>query len=810
MDIVCVKNGNLVILGDINVHFDDKDHFETKKMLKLLSIHGCRQHVNEPTHKNGHIIDWVVSRESDNGVQNALVKDLQMSDHQLVIVNLSTIKASLPVVSIPCRNLKKIDMSAFRHDLECSVRLANLYNTELVRLLDVHAPEKLKTIPQRQQSHWLFTPEVAIAKSNRRKAERRWRKSNLEVHRQIYVDARNIVTKTVASAKQSVFNDKILESKSNPKELYNTMFALLGKKRDCSLPHGDDPTMIARSFSDFFHDKIEDIRTQLQQSNDSAAFLSNQTMFTHKTFDNFTSFSESDIMALLKELKPTFCTLDPIPTKIVLENIDILLPTITMLVNSSLESGLMPMTFKRAVVKPLLKKSGLDEDTLKNYRPVSNLPFMSKLIEKAVFKRLSAHVSDNALYEPFQSAYRQRHSTETALLCVLNNIREAVDRGNVSLLLLLDLSAAFDTIDHHLLMSQLSSVFGLQGTVWNWFHSYLSDRHQSVYINGTLSEPVNLVCGVPQGSILGPVLFTLYTQPLGSVIDQHNIMRHFYADDTQLVISFEPSTCTARLATSQLNMCYIDIKEWMTTNMLKLNDEKTEALLVGPANRRAKTDLCDITAGNSQIKLSTVVKNLGVYLDNELTMDKHVSYICKVCYFQLRNIGSIRRYITKEAAIMLVRALITSRLDYCNSLLIGASKELIQRLQVVQNTAARIISLCAKREHITPVLHDLHWLPIVQRITFKTLCLTYQCVSGTAPAYLSDLVQPYIPGRSLRSANLNLLKVPKVNSKTYGHKTFSFTAATEWNNLPNEIRNSSTLEIFKSNLKFYLFQIAYP
>jgi hypothetical protein len=819
MNIVCVKSGNLVLIGDINVHFDNRDHPDTKKMLQLLSLHSCQQHVSEPTHKNGHTIDWVVTRESENCVQNVLVKDLQMSDHYLVTVNLSATKPSPITVSTPCRNIKKIDESAFRQDLEQSrlitsppsdcEDLADLYNAELTRLLDKHAPEKLKSIHQRPKSTWLFTPDVAKAKADRRKAERQWRKSNLEVHRQIYVNARNTVSKIIAGAKQSFFNNKILESTSNPKQLYSTMFDLMGKKKDSSLPSGEDPALIAQSFSDFFQSKIVDIRTQLHQSQNTTVPHDDHPVFNGKGLDYFLQFSENDVLTLLNELKPTFCTLDPIPTKLVLKYTDLLLPSITMMVNSGLMSGTMPASFKRAIVKPLLKKNGLDHDILNNYRPVSNLPFMSKLVEKAVLKRLSVHLRKCDLYEPFQSAYRQYHSTETALLRVVNDIRSAVDKGNVSLLLLLDLSAAFDTIDHQILLSQLRHTFGLDGPVWNWFESYLSERYQSVCVNGSFSEPIKLTCGVPQGSILGPVLFTLYTRQLGQKIENHNIQRHFYADDTQLINSFIPSVSAASMATDQLNDCCSDIKSWMTLNMLKLNDDKTEAMLVGPVIRRAKSDLTCITVGTSQINLSPVVKDLGVMLDNELTMEKHVNHLCKVCSYQLRNIGCIRRYITKEATIMLILALISSRLDYCNSLLIGAPKQLIHKLQIVQNTAARIISLRRKYDHITPVLQNLHWLPIEQRITFKILCLTYQCVSGTAPAYLTELVQPYSPGRSLRSVNQMLLNVPKVNSTTYGHKTFAYAAPTEWNNLPLSLKNSASLDIFKSQLKTTLFKRAY-
>ncbi|XP_046566282.1 piggyBac transposable element-derived protein 3-like [Haliotis rubra] len=206
------------------------------------------------------------------------------------------------------------------------------------------------------------------------------------------------------------------------------------------------------------------------------------------------------------------------------------------------------------------KKPDLDTEHLKNYRPVSNLPFLSKLIERAVAERLSQHLTLHNLYDPLQSAYRPRHSTETALLKVVNDLRCAIDSGNVALLVLLDLSAAFDTIDHQRLLQRLQDDFGVQGSALNWFSSYLSQRSQCVYIDGQFSDSVHLNCGVPQGSVLGPILFTLYTKELGQVIDQHKLPRHLYADDTQLIKIFRPIASIAEAASADVTNCCTQIK----------------------------------------------------------------------------------------------------------------------------------------------------------------------------------------------------------------------------------------------------------
>ena len=203
------------------------------------------------------------------------------------------------------------------------------------------------------------------------------------------------------------------------------------------------------------------------------------------------------------------------------------------------------------------------------YRPISNLPFLSKILEKVVLHKLLSHLLENNLSNPFQSAYRAGCSTETVLLRIVNDIPSALDNDNISVLLL-DLSAAFDTLDHQILLSRLNSVFGIQSTALQWFHSYLPDRYQSTSVNNSSSSPSQLMYGVPQGSVLGPILFVLYTTPLSDIIANHSVNHQLFADDTQLQKSAPLNEVTN--LTKELNVCTDNIKTWMTENQLKLND----------------------------------------------------------------------------------------------------------------------------------------------------------------------------------------------------------------------------------------------
>ncbi|KAK7102244.1 hypothetical protein V1264_020489 [Littorina saxatilis] len=217
-----------------------------------------------------------------------------------------------------------------------------------------------------------------------------------------------------------------------------------------------------------------------------------------------------------------------------------------------------------------------------------------------------------------------------------------------------------------------------------------------------------------------------------------------------------------------------------------------------------------ITIGNAVVPFSVLVKNLGVTLDSHLTMNAQVQNITRAVNFELRRIGSIRHYLSKEAALTLVSAFILSRLDYCNALLYGCPQYLLNRLQKLQNNAARLVLRVRKSEHISPHLQALHWLPIESRIKYKIACLSYGALTQTGPAYLTDMTQTYTPGRTLRSsADTSILSTPRVNTKSFGERSFSVSAPLVWNSLPVTLRHSASSGSFRTGLKTHLFSLAY-
>ena len=270
----------------------------------------------------------------------------------------------------------------------------------------------------------------------------------------------------------------------------------------------------------------------------------------------------------------------------------------------------------------------LVNNDLNNYRPVSNLFFIAKILEKLVLSQVSSYLNSHNLCNTCQSAYRPGHSIDTALLKVVNDLFLSLNKGNISVLALLDFSSAFDTIDHHILVHRLHTDFGFTDTVLQWFSSYLTDRTHYVSLSNHRSAFTPVHSGVPQGSVHGPMLFTMYINPLSAIIDSHSIIHHSFADDLQLHMSAPPDRISELLHSMQSFIG--DVKAWATANMLRLNDNKTELMLVTHKRTKHLHNLpTSITIGNAQFPLKQSVMNLGLSLDCHLTMNAHISNIAR-------------------------------------------------------------------------------------------------------------------------------------------------------------------------------------
>ena len=378
----------------------------------------------------------------------------------------------------------------------------------------------------------------------------------------------------------------------------------------------------------------------------------------------FNTVTLSNIRSIVGRVKRTYCRSDPFPISDVIEcaDIDNLLQVYLVIVNLSILARIFPESEKHAILKPVLKGS-LDPQSLSSYRPISNLSFVSKVIENVILDQLMQFLKVTRVFPDNQSAYRKLYSTETALCSVVNDLLIMLDEGKCGILILLDLSAAFDTVVHSLLLKDLKAI-GIEGEALDYLKSFLINRTYCVQIEESFSRTKVLTRRVPQGSVLGPILFCIYTIELMYLMENHGVRFQLFADDTQFYLSLGNVEDTER----KINNVMIDIKRWMNSKQLKLNDSKTKCLIVGKKHDLRRLDIANLKVLENEFEVTSPIKNLGIVFDCSLSFNEQINRVVKTVGYHLRNIAFLKKYLDDKTVKMLIHNYVISRLDYCNVL----------------------------------------------------------------------------------------------------------------------------------------------
>ena len=704
------------------------------------------------------------------------------------------------------RNWSAFDRAAFERDLaasELSVSsstdvdwLYSQYDNCITAILDEHAPLKRSVIRNRPYALW-FDNECTLAKREVRKLETILRRTESPI---CYRDWRTRMAgyrKLLYTKQQSFWSTRISAAAGNSRQLWKSLKPLFKP------PTSNEHVFPADTFAQYFKDKVDLVR-----SGSAGSPIPPVMVPATEHLSTFKHVTAEDVSQLLRRCPARQSSLDPLPTWLIKEAADTMSPILAKMINASLLSSTFPGNHKHAVVTPIVKKMGLDAAELANYRPISNLTFASKLLERTVAGQIREYLDEHDLFPPLQSAYRPKHSTETALLKVLDDAYVAADDGKVMLVVLLDFSAAFDTVDHDIAMSKLHEGFGFDGMVEDWFRSYLEDRSFVVKIGEMTSSTIKLDCSFPQGSTLGPLLYVLYAAELKEVAERHDVFFHGFADDSQLGKSMR----LTELRTGKQAMidCVMDIKRWSHSHRLKLNAAKSEVIWIGTSQQLSRLSDADkelVFPDGTRLSASTSVRNLGVQIDEKLKMDAQVMSCCRSCYYHMRRIRQVRHLLSPSSLRALVVAFVLGRIDYCNSLYAGCSKTVLQRLQRVQDSAARLVHGASRLETAMPLIRELHWLPVPSRIQYKLSMLMYDVFHGVAPGYLVNLCRPCGDAR-LRSTSRGQYVVP-FSRLSFGQRSFRTTGPRAWNSLPDHVRTAPSRTIFASRLKTHLYTLAY-
>ena len=802
---VFVSFNNLIILGDFNLHVNQVFNSEVIRFNSILSSFGLSQLVDQPTHVAGNTLDLLITNQTQMQIKDICVDHVNFSDHSFVFFKFpfECNKSELKTVSM--KIYKEVNFDDFKMKVTSKVKeftekqfnnfadAVNNYNLLCHDAIKDNVIIKTVNIGK-VRPKWIDV-EYQQSRAERRRLYKRWVRTRSDEDRYNFVNCRE-KTHELSIKKQSQFYSKTIENSSNcQKSLFAICKNLLDVTKVRLLPSYTCPVVLAEQFNDYFIQKIEKIRSNFD--NQSRPMITNRPhTFNGNVMTEFTPVAPEWLKKVMLSKTIKTSPEDPLPGFLFKQCLDQLLPALTLLVNQSLLTGSME-GLKNSVITPILKKAGSDPEVLRNYRPICNTLYLSKTIERVVIVQADNHMKLIKAHIPNQSGYKPYYSCETLLLRVTNDILNNMDNSNCTIAVLLDLSAAFDTVDHNRLLEILWFDLGFRGVVFNWFEDFLKGRKQAVCIDGVKSDFKENMYGVPQGSVVGPFLFNVYVRSLMKLMEDEGFTAHGYADDHQFLFTFQVDF-QASVIRWKIPESLDIIGKWMKGFFLKLNPSKTQVIVFHPDSKLCNVAFSQLILSNgSRIQFSDQVYNLGVTLDSKMTYSPHITSIISQGYQIIRNIAGIRKFISKDHLKTLVNALIIAKLDNCNSLRFGISSYDSGRLRKFQNSCARLIYKKGKRDHVTAMLHELHWLPCEARTCFKILCYVFKCLHGLAPSYLSELLVVK------HSQDLTLC-IPRTLT-SYGDRSFSCAGPRLWNALPESIRMACSLEAFKSKLKHHFF-----
>ncbi len=465
------------------------------------------------------------------------------------------------------------------------------------------------------------------------------------------------------------------------------------------------------------------------------------------------------------------------------------------LFNLSLSTCCIPPIWKCARVTPVFK--GGDPSDVNNYRPISIICITAKIFEKLIFNQLSCYINNFNILSPLQSGFRPNFSTTSTLLKFTNDLFSAFDSGQTVGAIFIDLTKAFDLVDHYLLLDKLHHI-GLDQNALCWFNAYLHCRRQYVTFNGSQSTSALVNSGVPQGSILGPLLFSIFINDLPQTCS--NCHTHLYADDTVLYFANSDISKIQNSLQSDFNL----IQNWFTNNKLFLNKKKTCSMIFGSKHSLSRSpSLCINFNDGSPLERVDVFKYLGLWIDPELSFKPHIDYICKKAYSCLGMLYRSINCFSFQVRKRLISQLIFPILDYVDIVYQNTSEKILKPLNTLHNSLCRFVLRCPFRTHHCFMFESLNWLQPKSKQQFHWLQFIFKCVHFDFPPYLKQLLIPYTSPYPLRHMNYPFFTIPRIH-KELGRRSFSHKAPSDWNNLPPSLKSITSFPSFRSNLLSYL------
>ena len=803
----------IILMGDFNFDFGINLN---KKWHNLIELFDLTQFVSKPTRvteSSSTIIDHIYSTNPENIIES-FVPSLSISDHFPICFTrkINNKIRKTEHITTRYRSFKNFNEDSFRADLASDLNnftvdqpdinkdISVWYNI-IQKHLDQHAPYKTSRVKTKKLPEW-YNQEIALARRKRDNFKQRKLWADYKVFR-------NKTKDLIRKAKRNHFSDTVTKSKDT-----KTIWQHFRKVNNKNISSNSGlPEEII--FDNKRYTKSEDIAAKLNQyfSSISEIFKDTDSEQLDTDFNKLKHFVDSkvpnntyfkipvitseQVCRIISTLDSSKAIgLDGIGPRIIKLIDHLLSPSIAALINKSMLTGRFPDQFKLAKVFPI-HKTGSKSDPA-NYRPISILPTISKIFERHVNKHLMAYLNKYGLIHETQSGFRQKHSCQTALVKLVDQWMSCIDKGDIIGSLFLDFRKAFDLVNHNILIKKLS-VYKIRSSSLQWFTSYLESRQQTIDSGQGMSIRSLIRSGVPQGSILGPILFLLFINDLPLLLK--HCQADFFADDA----TAHTSNQDIETINTELQSDFSIAVSWSKQNELPINYDKTKYMILGSKKRVQDEHQLDLRADNRTIDKVSTQRLLGIFFDDQLSWTTHIDHLCSTLSSKISLLRQISAYVPQDIQKLYYQSYIVPLLNYgCNTWGTTSSAN-IERLSKLQKRAARII---LKADFMTPsklMFETLGWLSVPKRLLYNKAILTYKALNNLTPTYISNLLTPLSEkhSRSLRSSENGLLCIPRSRSALYD-RSFSHSASKLWNSLPQDIRTKSSLNAFKTCLRDYI------
>ena len=762
------------VLGDINLNFlefwtevsEASAHFNRYRplvhaLLDHVIPHGFSQLITEVTriqqNQTPALLDhlWTNKPDKLSNIQTFFVGG---SDHKIISAIRHTKQSIRKPRIVKKRCFKKFNAEDFIEEVR-KISWFEVYMTENVELavellsgkittiLDKMAP--IKTIQTRSNYAPWISEDTKNKIKKRNELQKKASETNLDSDWEKYKKQRNLINNILKTEKKSWQERKVVNLGSDTSSVWKNLKNWLGWNKGgppSKLLDGGiiytKPKDLARIMNKFFIDKVQNLRLNMTQNHGDPLRLLQILMRNRTCSFNFQPEHPDQILKILSNLKSSSsCGTDEIGSSVLKLIKHEITPVLTHIINLSISQHTFPSLWKKAKVIPLHKKDEVLDP--KNYRPVSLLCVLSKVLERCMFMQMVRYLEQNNLLHPSHHGFRAKHSTASALIQMFDTWIDAFEDDEISAVILLDMSAAFDVVDHDILLDKLA-LYGLESGALSWISSYLRDRTQSVFIEGKLSEPLPLECGVPQGSILGPLLYLLYTNDLPEVVHEQHLQQvalqdnhHYninckscgslclYADDS----TFTLSNRDAEELKEDINQKYQVIAQYMAKNKLILNSNKTHLMVMTSAKKHSTHQNFGIVldTGSETILPQSEEKLLGVVVSNSLTWNKHIrdsdKSLIRTLTSRINALSKVCQYTNFKTRKMVANGIVMSYLSYLMPLYGGCPDYLLNALQILQNRAARLVTKSSWYTPSSTMLLQVGWLSVRQMITYHSLVL---------------------------------------------------------------------------------------